>query len=88
MTCRVHLHTSLWPVSGWPQEGPCQCLGKATAWCDKVGVVSLQEVQERSEDLATGLKLSPADRGSLGLEKILGLASWLDLRVVTNCKSN
>merc|ERR1719359_1966148 len=46
-------------------------------WCDEMGAVSVDEVKESLDDLATALQLDPAKRGKLGLEKILGLGKWL-----------
>ena len=47
-------------------------------WCEDAGRESVSEVREHMEELAQFLQLAPEARGRLGLEKIPGLAKWLD----------
>merc|ERR1719487_1991303 len=47
------------------------------AWCEEMGAVSVAEIQENAGDIATALGLSSAESAALGVEKVTGLAAWL-----------
>ena len=47
-------------------------------WCEKSQVENLASLKKKKADLAAGLQLKPPARAALGLERIPGLAAWLD----------